>query len=143
MYWEECIELIKNNQSRPGDVYDYRNGTLKSGYIDIESFPPKLMQGIEKYLKYDLTDLQLFCSLGASCGVGEHTDPCNVLIICLDGEVSYSVEGMELVSLNAGDSIFISEGLRHFAVSSTVPRMCLSTEVREYVPREEVTYYFD
>ena len=39
-----------------------------------------------EYLKYDLTDLQLFCSLGASEGIGEHTDPCNVLIICLDGD---------------------------------------------------------
>ena len=48
MYWEEAIELIKTHQSKPGDTYDYRNGTLKSGYINIESFPPKLKQAIKK-----------------------------------------------------------------------------------------------
>ena len=142
MYWEEAIELIKTHQSKPGDTYDYRNGTLKSGYINIESFPPKLKQAIKKYLKYDLTDLQLFCSLGASDGIGEHTHPCNVLIICLDGEVSYSVERMKYVTLYAGDTIYISEGLKHSGISSKVPRICLSTEVLGHVPKEEVTYYF-
>ena len=88
MYWEEAEEHIKTHQGNPGRTYDYHKGTLKSGYIDIESFPLSLKKGIEKYLKYDLTDLQLFCSLGASEGIGEHTDPCNVLIICLDGDVS-------------------------------------------------------
>ena len=37
MYWEEAIELIKTHQD-DSDVYDNINGTLKSGYIDIESF---------------------------------------------------------------------------------------------------------
>ena len=143
MYWEEAIELIKSHQERPGIVYDYFNGTLKSGYIDIESFPFKFKQVINNYSKYDLTDLQLFCSLGASEGIGEHTDPCNVLIICLEGEVSYSVERAKPVKLKAGDTIYISQGLRHSGFSSTVPRICLSTEVRGYVPREDVTYYFD
>ena len=142
MYWEESIELIKNHQSKPGTVYDYINGTLKSGYINIESFPFKLKQVVNNYIKYDPVDLQLFCSLGASDGIGEHTDPGNVLIICLDGEVSYSVERTKPVTLKAGDTIYISEGLRHSGFSSTVPRICLSTEVRGYVPREEVTYYF-
>ena len=74
MYWEEAIELIKTHQNKPGTVYEHVNGTLKSGYIPIESFPPKFKDVIEKYSKYDLTDLQLFCSIGASDGIGEHTD---------------------------------------------------------------------
>tara|TARA_Y100000992_G_scaffold298994_1_gene265063 strand:+ start:61 stop:519 length:459 start_codon:yes stop_codon:yes gene_type:complete len=143
MYWEEAIELIKTHQTKPGVIYEYERGTLKSGFIRIDEFSEKLKDSIKNYLKYDLSEIQLFCSLGASKGIGEHTDPCNVLIVCLEGEISYTVEGMKPVSLNAGDSIFISEGLRHFAVSSTVPRICLSTEVRGYLPREEVTYYFD
>ena len=110
MYWEEAIELIKTHQSKPGTVYDYINGTLKSGYINIESFPPKFKEIIEKYSKYDLTDLQLFCSIGASEGIGEHTDFGNVLIICLEGEVSYSIERTEPVTLKAGDTILIPDG---------------------------------
>ena len=50
MYWEESIELIKNHQSKPGTVYDYINGTLKSGYINIESFPFKLKQVVNNYI---------------------------------------------------------------------------------------------
>ena len=142
MYWEEAIELIKTHQGNPGRTYDYHKGTLKSGYIDIESFPLSLKKGIEKYLKYDLTDLQLFCSLGASKGFGEHTDPCNVLIICLDGEVTYTVERTKPVTLKAGDTIYISKELRHFGISSSIPRICLSTEIRGYISKEEVTYYF-
>ena len=142
MYWEEAIELIKSHQSEPGRVYDHINGTLKSGYIDINSFPIKFKQVIDNYIKFDPIDLQLFCSLGASKGIGEHTDPGNVLIICLEGEVSYSIERSDPVTLKAGDTIFISEGLRHSGFSSTVPRICLSTEVKGYVSREDVTYYF-
>ena len=142
MYWEEAIELIKSHQSEPGRVYNHINGTLKSGYIDINSFPIKFKQVIDNYIKFDPIDLQLFCSLGASKGIGEHTDPGNVLIICLEGEVSYSIERSDPVTLKSGDTIFISEGLRHSGFSSTVPRICLSTEVRGYVSREDVTYYF-
>ena len=142
MYWEEAIELIKSHQSEPGRVYNHINGTLKSGYIDINSFPIKFKQVIDNYIKFDPIDLQLFCSLGTSKGIGEHTDPGNVLIICLEGEVSYSIERSDPVTLKAGDTIFISEGLRHSGFSSTVPRICLSTEVRGYVSREDVTYYF-
>ena len=48
MYWEEAVELIKTHQGNPGRTYDYHKGTLKSGYIDIESFPLSLKKGIEK-----------------------------------------------------------------------------------------------
>ena len=58
MYWEEAIELIKSHQEEPGIVYNYFNGTLQSGFIDIESFPFKFKQVINNYSKYDLTDLQ-------------------------------------------------------------------------------------
>ena len=143
MYWEEAIELIKSHQEKPRRVYEYVKGTLKTSYINIESFPPKFKQAINNYSKYKLTKLQLFCSLGASEGFGEHADPCNVLIICLEGEVSYSVEGTEPVKLYAGDTIYMSEGLRHSGFSSTVPRICLSIDVLEPIPREDVTYYYD
>lgn len=141
MYWEEAVELIKTHQS-PTPVYEYKGGTLKTSYIDIENLPAKIKTGIQDYLKYDLTDLQLFCSLGASEGIGGHTDPCNVLIICLDGEMAYSIERMPPVILTAGDTIYIRRGLLHLPISSTVPRICLSAEVRGTVPREEVTHYF-
>ena len=142
MYWEEAIELIKTHQNKPGTVYEHVNGTLKSGYIPIESFPPKFKDVIEKYSKYDLTDLQLFCSIGASEGIGEHTDYGNVLIICLEGEVSYSIERTEPVTLKAGDTIFIKHDLLHKGISSNVPRICLSCGVEDYIPSNEVTYFF-
>ena len=80
--------------------------------------------------------------MGASEGIGEHTDPCNVLIICLDGEVTYTVERTKPVTLKAGDTIYISKELRHFGISSSIPRICLSTEIRGSISKEEVTYYF-
>ena len=155
MYWEETIELIKEYQGEtklswpnlhPSDeyaVYDYERGTVKTNYIPIEDFPEKIKKAIEKYFKYDLYDLQLFCSLGASEGLGLHNDPENVLIICLEGEIAYSIEGLPSVKLYAGDTIFIKKGLMHIGISNTTPRICLSSAVGEFVPKEDVTYYFE
>ena len=47
MYWEEAIDLIKTHQNKPGTVYEHVNGTLKSGYRPIESFPPNFKDVIE------------------------------------------------------------------------------------------------
>ena len=49
---------------------------------------------------------------------------------------------MKPVVLKAGDSILIAEGREHMGVSSTVPRICLSSRVNGGVPSQEVTYYF-
>ena len=97
--------------------------------------------------------MQIFSSLGASEGMGEHTDEGNVLIICLEGEIAYILkqnllqnasynEKISKVILKAGDTIFIKDGLLHAGISSTVPRICLSCEVEESIPSHEVTYFF-
>ena len=155
MYWEEVIELIKThnddvvseypNPLNDGDyiTYEYERGTVKSSYIHINEFPEKIKDVLKPYLKYGITDLQIFSSLGASEGIGAHTDPTNVLILCLEGEISYVVEDMEPVILKSGDTIFIKKGLEHMGISSTVPRICLSCGMRGYVPSNEVTYHFD
>ena len=155
MYWEEAIELIKNHGEEPKStfpnpyndsddyvVYEYERGTVKTSYIDINEFPQKIKDCFKKYLKYYLQDIQIFSSLGASEGIGPHTDPTNVLIICLEGEISYVIGDNKLAVLKAGDTIFIKRGLDHMAISSTVPRICLSCGMRGYVPRNEVTYHF-
>ena len=155
MYWEEAIELIKNHGEEPKAtfpnpyndsddyvVYEYERGTVKTSYIDINEFPQKIKDCFKKYLKYYLQDIQIFSSLGASEGIGSHTDPTNVLIICLEGEISYVIGDNKLAVLKAGDTIFIKRGLDHMAISSTVPRICLSCGMRGYVPRNEVTYHF-
>tara|TARA_B100000282_G_C31353674_1_gene318987 strand:+ start:33 stop:524 length:492 start_codon:yes stop_codon:yes gene_type:complete len=155
MYWEEVIELIKTHANEPKSVfpnpyndsddyvvYQYERGTVKTSYIHIDELSEKLKNSIKKYLKYGLENLQFFCSLGASEGMGEHTDDGDVLIICLEGEMAYTVEGIKPVVLKAGDTIYIQDGLKHCGISSTVPRICLSTEVRGNIPKEEVTYYF-
>ena len=170
MYWEETIELIKKYGEEPKstyphpysesdnyEIYMYERGTFKSKYIPIEDFPENIKDNIKKYLKYDLTDLQLFSSLGASEGFGVHDDPDNVLILCLEGEISYIVEKFvgatpegqfkqecfnDPVILYAGDTIFIKEGLLHMGISSTVPRICISCAVKGTIPKEEVTHYF-
>ena len=155
MYWEETIELIKTHGKEPKstfpnpyndsdeyEVYMYERGTLKSSYIHIDEFPEKFKDIFKKYLKYGLEDIQIFCSLGASEGLGEHTDETNVLILCLEGEISYVIEDLKPVVLKAGDTIFIKEGLEHMGVSSTVPRICISSRVKGQVPSNEVTYYF-
>ena len=155
MYWEETIELIKTHGKEPKstfpnpyndsdeyEVYMYERGTLKSSYIHIDEFPEKFKDIFKKYLKYGLEDIQIFCSLGASEGLGEHTDETNVLILCLEGEISYVVEDLKPVVLKAGDTIFIREGLEHMGISSTVPRICLSCSVKKHIPSYEVTYFF-
>ena len=169
MYWEEVTELIKThgkdteskypNQYNDSDdyiTYDYERGTVKTSYIHIDEFPEIIKDHLKKYLKYDLQDIQIFASLGPSQGIGIHDDPDNVLILCLEGEISYIVEKFvgatpegefrqecfnDPVILNAGDTIFIKEGLLHMGVSSTVPRICISCAVKGTIPKEEVTFY--
>ena len=65
-----------------------------------------------------------------------------MLILCLEGEISYVIEDLKPVVLKAGDSIFIREGLEHMGISSTVPRICLSCAVEKHIPSYEVTYFF-
>ena len=96
MYWEEVIELIKThtddvvseypNPLNDGDyiTYEYERGTVKSSYIHIDEFPEKIKDVLKPYLKYGITDLQIFSSLGPSEGIGIHNDPTNVLILCLE-----------------------------------------------------------
>ena len=167
MYWEEVIELIKThgkdepkstfpnpyNDSDEYAVYEYERGTVKTKYIDIDEFSEKIKDCFKKYLKYGLKNMQIFSSLGASEGIGEHTDEGNVLIICLEGEIAYIlkqnlfqngryIDRMSKAVLKAGDTIFIKDGLLHAGISSTVPRICLSCEVQESIPSHEVTHFF-
>ena len=166
MYWEEIIELIKTHGDEPKStfpnpyndsddyvVYQYERGTVKTKYIDIDQFSEKIKDCFKKYLKYGLKNMQIFSSLGASEGMGEHTDEGNVLIICLEGEIAYILkqnllqnvsynEKISKVILKAGDTIFIKDGLLHAGISSTVPRICLSCEVEESIPSHEVTHFF-
>tara|TARA_R100000388_G_C7111876_1_gene96963 strand:- start:26 stop:517 length:492 start_codon:yes stop_codon:yes gene_type:complete len=155
MYWEEIIELIKTHGDEPEStfpnpyndsddyvVYQYERGTVKTSYIHIDEFSEKIKDCFKKYLKYGLENIQIFSSLGASEGFAEHTDDGDILIICLEGEIAYTVERMKSVVLKAGDTIFIKDGLLHGGISSTVPRICLSCEVQESIPKEDVTYYF-
>ena len=155
MYWEEVIKLIKTHGDEPNssfpnyyndsddwEVYQYKRGTVKTNYIHIDEFPKKIKGCFKKYLKYGLENIQIFSSLGASEGIGEHADEGNVLIICLEGEIIYVLDKMSKVILKAGDSIFIKEGLMHHGISTPVPRICLSCEVQKSVPSHEVTYFF-
>ena len=155
MYWEEIIELIKTHGNEPNstfpnpynesdeyEIYKYERGTLSTSYINIEEFSEEIKNILNKYLKYEPENFQLFCSLGASDGFGPHEDIGDTLIICIEGQISYVVEGMKPVVLKAGDSILIAEGREHMGVSSTVPRICISSRVKGQVPSNEVTYYF-
>ena len=155
MYWEEIIELIKTHGDEPKssfpnpyndsdeyEVYQYERGTLKTSYVHIEEFSEKIKDKLKKYFKYGLHNIQIFCSIGASEGGGEHQDETNVLILCLEGEISYVVEGLDPVVLKAGDTCFIKKNYFHAGISSPVPRICLSCAVKEIIPSYEVTYFF-
>ena len=155
MYWEEVIELIKIHGNEPKskfpnayndsdeyEIYKYERGTISTSYVHIEEFSEEIKNILNKYLKYEPENFQLFCSLGASDGFGPHEDIGDTLIICIEGQISYVVEGMKPVVLKSGDSILIAEGLEHMGVSSTVPRICISSRVKGQVPSNEVTYYF-
>ena len=155
MHWEEVIELIKTHGDEPNsafpnpyndsdewEVYKYERGALSTNYIHIEEFSEEIKNILNKYLKYEPENFQLFCSLGASDGFGPHEDIGDTLIICIEGQISYIIENTKPVVLKAGDSILIAEGREHMGVSSTVPRICISCRVNRYVPRDEVTYYF-
>ena len=162
MYWEEIIELIKTHGDEPKstfpnpyndsddyEVYRYERGTLKTSYLHINQFSKKIKNCLKKYLKYGINNIQIFASLGASEGMGIHDDEDDVLILCLEGEMSYVIEDRKTVTLKSGDTIFIKKGIFHQGVSSTVPRICLSCDFR--CPsaifegsrfKNEVTYYF-
>ena len=155
MYWEEIIELIKThgnepkstfpnpyNESDEYEIYKYERGTLSTSYINIEEFSEEVKNILNKYLKYEPENFQLFCSLGASDGFGPHEDIGDTLIICIEGQISYVIENTKPVVLKSGDSILIAEGREHMGVSSTVPRICISCRVNRYVPSDEVTHYF-
>ena len=155
MYWEEIIELIKThgnepkstfpnpyNESDEYEIYKYERGTLSTSYINIEEFSEEIKNILNKYLKYEPENFQLFCSLGASDGFGPHEDIGDTLIICIEGQISYVIENTKPVVLKSGDSILIAEGREHMGVSSTVPRICISCRVNRYVPSDEVTHYF-
>ena len=155
MYWEEIIELIKTHADEPlstypnqyndsddYEVYQYERGTVKTSYLHVDEFSEKIKDCFRKYLKYDIRNIQIFSSLGASEGMGEHDDDGDILIICLEGEMAYRIDGETTVMLKAGDSILIKDMLKHAGISSTVPRICLSIEVAKKIPKEEVTYYF-
>ena len=155
MYWEEVIELIKIHGNEPKskfpnayndsdeyEIYKYERGTISTSYIHIDEFSEEIKNILNKYLKYEPENFQLFCSLGASDGFGPHEDIGDTLIICIEGQISYVVEGMKPVVLKSGDSILIAEGLEHMGVSSTVSRICISSRVKGQVPSNEVTYYF-
>ena len=120
MYWEEIIELIKTHGNEPNstfpnpynesdeyEIYKYERGTLSTSYINIEEFSEEVKNILNKYLKYEPENFQLFCSLGASDGFGPHEDIGDTLIICIEGQISYVVEDMKPVVLKAGDSILI------------------------------------
>ena len=161
MYWEEIIELIKTHGKEPKSkfsnkyndsdryvVYEYERGTVKTSYLHINEFSRKIKNCLKKYLKYGINNIQIFASLGASEGMGIHDDEDDVLILCLEGEMSYVIED-RTVTLKSGDTIFIKKGIFHQGVSSAVPRICLSCDF--HCPsailegsrfKNEVTYYF-
>ena len=163
MYWEEIIELIKTHGDEPEskfpnkyndsdkyEVYVYERGTVKTSYLHVNEFSKKIKKYLKKYINYGISNIQIFASLGASRGMGEHYDEDNVLILCLEGEMSYVIEDRKPVTLKSGDTIFIKKGIFHKGVSSTVPRICLSCEL--HCPsailegsrfKNEVTYYFE
>ena len=102
------------------------------------------MSSLKKYINYGINNIQIFASLGASEGMGMHDDEDDVLILCLEGEMSYVIEDQKPVILKAGDTIFIKKGIFHLGVSSTVPRICLSCDFHcsSDILEEDVTYYF-
>ena len=123
MYWEEIIELIKTHGNEPNstfpnpynesdeyEIYKYERGTLSTSYINIEEFSEEIKNILNKYLKYEPENFQLFCSLGASDGFGPHEDIGDTLIICIEGQISYVIENTKPVVLKSGDSILIAEG---------------------------------
>jgi len=147
MYWEEIIELIKTHGNEPNstfpnpynesdeyEIYKYERGTLSTNYIHIEEFSEEIKNILNKYLKYEPENFQLFCSLGASDGFGPHEDIGDTLIICIEGQISYVIENTKPVVLKVGDSILIAEGREHMGVSSTVPRICISCRVIDMFP---------
>ena len=128
----------------------YERGTVKTSYLHVNEFSKKIKKYLKKYINYGISNIQIFASLGASRGMGEHYDEDNVLILCLEGEMSYVIEDRKPVTLKSGDTIFIKKGIFHKGVSSTVPRICLSCEL--HCPsailegsrfKNEVTYYFE
>ena len=142
MYWEEVIQLINNYQDFSSPQYQFVNGALKTSYLKDFECPPKIKNELYKYHKlHKFYDVQLFASMGKT-SFGHHTDPTNVFIICLEGEISYIIEKRTTVTLKQGDTIFIKRNIMHCGQSSNIPRACISCATDTDVPVESVTYHF-
>ncbi len=115
MYWEESIEFINNHSIDspiPGSgSYGYSNGTLKTNFAEKEKTPDKLNELFKGYInQWDGYDIQLFISLGASKSIENHTDPDNVIIVCIEGSMKYIINE-ETYKLETNESIFIPKGI--------------------------------
>ena len=93
MYWEEIVGLIKTHGDEPLStypnpyndsdeyvVYLYERGTVKTSYVHIDEFSEEIKDCFRKFIKYYIENIQIFSSLGASEGIGEHTDEGNVFL---------------------------------------------------------------
>ena len=102
----------------------------------------KLSSSVQLQVNAAATQVERIGSSWSVSGNGvDTTDGTNVLILCLEGEISYVIEGQKPVILKSGDTIFIKEGLLHLGISSIVPRICLSCTVKKFIPSNEVTYF--
>lgn len=141
-YWNDCIELIKTHNSK-NTQYDYVNGCLKTQYITNWTKAPLIKNIYDKYVeKFNVYDPQIFATLGESNGIGEHTDPDNVIILVLEGNMSYKIKD-KMINMNKDESIYIPANKKHEPFSNLTPRICLSMATPLNLKRTDVTYYYN
>lgn len=149
-YWDDCIELIKTHSvpyenNNPNDItqYEYINGCLKTQYITNWKKAPLIKEIYDKYVEnFNVYDPQIFATLGKSNGIGEHDDFDNVIILVLEGNMSYKIKD-KMINMNKNESIYIPAYKKHTPFSNSEPRICLSMGTPLDLKKTDVTYHYN
>ena len=144
-YWDDFPTLVKQLPYVDGFT-EYMNGAYKTCLINSnEGLPKSYLSAYKYYLdKYDVYDLQVFCTLSECTGLGWHTDHDDVIIACLYGNSKYKFdkEGNDII-LKEGETIYIPRDKMHIGLGDINPRIILSMATNKEITRSEVTYHYN
>jgi mannose-6-phosphate isomerase-like protein (cupin superfamily) len=99
------------------DGLDHRISRQMIPYHIAEGLKTVKIEGLEHLLvQYKPKTVHCFISKSGAPSFPEHTDLCDVTILCISGTKTISISGVEN-TLHEGDSVFIPEGTVHRATN--------------------------
>ena len=134
--WDDVIEKLSYEFSIGSHKFLVESNSIPPSFVmHTNKFPGTLFDAFEELrVKENVIDMHVYMSLGSnSSAFGRHNDPDNVLIVQAIGEIQYTFDDGNVITLNPGDSLLIKKGVYHTPIVSG-PRVTLSCSVQEYNP---------